>query len=115
MINLNKNSNIVVNSDINYILNSLSNDLKKLSGKKILITGGAGFLGYYLIQSLVCWNKSFENLKPIQILVYDNFIRGMPNWLKLLRKNPNIMIKKYDIILCISSMKSFVAFGPISL
>ena len=39
--------------DINCIFDSLKNKSDKLSGKKILISGGAGFLGSHLSEKLL--------------------------------------------------------------
>ena len=52
------NASEVVETDLTYIVDSLSDEMNMLSGKRVLITGGGGFLGYYLVQSLVKWNQS---------------------------------------------------------
>ncbi|RWX46997.1 hypothetical protein VT99_11883, partial [Candidatus Electrothrix marina] len=41
-----KNVNDVVVSDLDYICSHLQDELIQMSGKRLLITGGAGFLGY---------------------------------------------------------------------
>ena len=46
------NAQDVVNSDLNYICDNLIDEFSELSGKRVLIAGGAGFLGYYLVQSI---------------------------------------------------------------
>lgn len=87
----------VVKEDLEYICNSLQNELGKLSGKNILITGGAGFLGYYLVQSLLYWNRSKDNHQPINVTVYDNYMRGVPDWLLNLEQNDHLKLVKHDI------------------
>jgi UDP-glucuronate decarboxylase len=95
----NMNALEVVESDLNYIVNGLSEEMIKLSGKRVLITGGAGFLGYYLVQSLVRWNDGIDRTKDrlIDILVYDNFIRGKPSWLSSLESRGAVKLQAHDI------------------
>jgi UDP-glucuronate decarboxylase len=67
--------------DLKYICTNLEDEFSKMSGKQLLITGGAGFLGYYLLQSVLYWNRHKDASERIHVTVYDNFIRGMPSWL----------------------------------
>ena len=65
--------------DLDYICDSLRDEFAKMSGKKLLITGGAGFLGYYLLQSVLHWNDTRSPGRRIELMVFDNFIRAMPD------------------------------------
>jgi len=67
-----------------------------MAGKKLLIVGGAGFLGYYLVKSVLHWNKT-GNTAPIELTVYDNYIRGLPDWLTKLQGNPHLRLVTHDI------------------
>jgi len=87
----------VVRTDIEYIQSSLRLELDQLAGSKILITGGAGFLGYYLVQSLLDYNRRADKKDFINVVVYDNYVRGVPQWLINLKKNPQLELVKYDI------------------
>jgi len=84
--------------DLDYICTNLSDEFSRMSGKNLLITGGAGFLGYYLVQSALHWNKSADNARRIRVTVYDNYIRGVPEWLMGLKGDKNLVLVKQDMI-----------------
>ena len=63
-----------LNSDINKILNESRDILNFYSGKKILITGGRGFLGRYFTEVFYRLNTFIE--KPVDLIVLDNLITG---------------------------------------
>lgn len=88
--------NRVVQEDLDYIVNALSDELEELAGARVLITGGAGFLGYYLTQALLHANDILRQT-PIEIVVYDNFMRGLPAWLDERATNPHLTITRHDI------------------
>ena len=92
-----KNSQEVIDKDLEYIYRNLMDEFKCLSGKRLLLTGGAGFLGYYLVQSILYWNKRTERHQHITLTVYDNFIRGVPNWLANVRGDEDLNIVKHDV------------------
>jgi nucleoside-diphosphate-sugar epimerase len=92
-----QNSRDVVDKDLEYICSNLKDELVPLSGKRLLITGGAGFLGYYLIQSILRWNKTVDQAPSIQLTVYDNYIRGLPGWLTKLEGDENLTLVEHDI------------------
>lgn len=92
------NANDVIRTDLDYICSQLQEEFSQMSGKRLLITGGAGFLGYYLTQSILHWNKSNSDRQPIDIVVYDNFMRGVPAWLEMLAETSSLSMKKYDVI-----------------
>ncbi|MBV9389686.1 MAG: NAD-dependent epimerase/dehydratase family protein [Chroococcidiopsidaceae cyanobacterium CP_BM_ER_R8_30] len=87
----------VVYEDLEYICNNLKEEFACLAGKRLLITGGAGFLGYYLVQSVLYWNKITDEANSIKLTIYDNYIRGVPNWLIRLKDNNNLTLVKHDI------------------
>ena len=87
----------VVNSDLDYICKNLAEEFSRMSGKNLLITGGAGFLGYYLVQSVLHFNKSAQAAQRIHVTVYDNYIRGVPTWLMDLKGDKNLTLIKHDM------------------
>ncbi len=88
------NAQDVVNSDLNYICDNLIDEFSELSGKRVLIVGGAGFLGYYLVQSILYWNENNSDISAINLVVFDNFMRGIPNWLKELHDVDHIKFEQ---------------------
>jgi nucleoside-diphosphate-sugar epimerase len=88
---------LTVTEDLQYICQNLRDEFSCLAGKKLLITGGAGFLGYYLIQSVLHWNTLVDPAKRVGVTVYDNYIRGVPSWLIPLAENANLTLVKQDI------------------
>jgi len=87
----------VAEGDLSYIVSSLQDELTQMQGKHIMITGGAGFLGYYLVQALIYSNKQSDAGDPIHVTIYDNFMRGLPDWLSDLESNPNLDLVRHDI------------------
>lgn len=87
----------VVTSDLEYIARSLHDEFTRMGGKNLLVVGGAGFLGYYLVQSVLHWNATEGARKPIRLTVFDNYIRGIPGWLSSLESTSNLSLVKHDI------------------
>ena len=86
----------VVQSDLDYICRKLKQELPMLAGKRVAITGGGGFLGYYLVQGLLHANSIGDDA-PIRVSVFDNFSRGTPAWLMGLQNDPNLELVRHDI------------------
>jgi nucleoside-diphosphate-sugar epimerase len=87
----------VIREDLQYICTNLREEFACLAGKELLITGGAGFLGYYLVQSVLRWNRSTHDAPGIRLTVYDNYIRGVPAWLTKLEGDENLVLVKHDM------------------
>lgn len=92
-----KSANDVINADLDYICENLEEEFRQMQGKEILITGGAGFLGYYLVQAILHKNKHLANDDKIKLTIYENFSRGVPSWLKTSESNSNLNIQKIDM------------------
>jgi len=62
----------------------------KIKGTTILVTGGAGFIGSYVVEQLI-------PLEPARILIIDNFIRGTRTNMKNFIENPMVEFHEGDI------------------
>lgn len=74
----------IVHEDLRTIVENLNENVSKLAGKTVVITGGAGFLGNYLILTLVYLNR-YRLKKPVKIVAIDNLLIGsrkslLPEW-----------------------------------
>ena len=87
----------VLASDLDFLTDQLKAELPKLAGRSLVIAGGAGFLGYYLVQTALHWNSKPGTAPPIRVTVLDNFVRGVPDWLAALEGNANLRLIKHDI------------------
>ncbi|WP_211262435.1 NAD-dependent epimerase/dehydratase family protein [Nitriliruptor alkaliphilus] len=67
--------------DLDRLTDRLHDAFAAMAGAELLITGGAGFLGYYLVQAPLAWNAVNPSQDPIRVTVHDNFLRGVPSWL----------------------------------
>ena len=85
-----------VAADIDDIFKCTKQELDELAGKEILITGGAGFLGYMLVNLLARVGDD-DGRAPIALTVFDNFSRGRKAWLDELSKRENIKVIEHDI------------------
>ena len=86
----------VVARDLDYMCDALREELPRLCGKHLLITGGAGFLGYYLVQLALHWNRRSPG-RPVQVTVLDSYVRGSPAWLEELREDPALSVIRHDM------------------
>jgi UDP-glucuronate decarboxylase len=100
----------VIEEDLKYINSHLMDDFSLLAGKKILITGGAGFLGYYLIQALLDWNSRNPDSSKIDVTVYDNYIRGIPGWLTALDEDPFLHLFRQDMAMPLPNIQPDFSF-----
>lgn len=92
-----QNAADVVQKDLEYICRSLDEEFRQLCGKNIFILGGAGFLGYYLFQSLLFWNEIIKKEKAVIVAVIDNYMRGVSEWLANFCNNDHLNLVKHDI------------------
>jgi len=80
--------------DLRSIAQRLAGDFEAVAGKRVLVTGGAGFLGYYLTRSILHWNGVRPDAS-IDLSILDNFIRGIPAWIGRLEGRARVV--RHDI------------------
>lgn len=83
--------------DLQRICSDLEDVFSTMAGQRLLITGGGGFLGYYLVQSVLYWNAHFGYGRPIEVVVYDNYLRGIPGWLLELEGHHGLKLLRWDV------------------
>lgn len=88
--------NELLRRDLDYMLARAGGEFARLSGRHVWFTGGAGFLGYYLALAVHHWNSSRPANQVIRLTILDNFIRGVPDWLKDIVGGP-IRAVRYDV------------------
>ena len=86
----------IVKDDLERIYNGLTDEeRKRFSGSTVLLTGGAGFLGFYFIHFLTYYQ---EELAIEDIICLDNFQMGYPKWLKDLSEEGKVKLHKFNAI-----------------
>jgi dTDP-glucose 4,6-dehydratase/UDP-glucuronate decarboxylase len=95
-IDLPRSAKEVVQSDIFSIAQTARDSLDLLSGKEVLLTGGAGFLGYMFVHLLSQVGDS-DGRDPIKLTIYENFSRGRKPWLDKIAARENVSLIHHDI------------------
>ncbi len=87
----------LLNRDLDYIADGLRDEFARMAGKRVLITGGAGFLGYYMVQGVLHWNDRAKDKDRIHVTVFDNYVRGVPAWLEKLGGRRDLSTMRFDV------------------
>ena len=69
----------------------------RFEGKRILLTGAAGFLGVQFVHYFLRLNDSGRLTRPCHLTAVDNYVRGTPSWLHEFRNRPDITLTRADI------------------
>lgn len=86
----------ILEQDFNYTLEKLTQaEAEKLRNSRIIMTGCAGFLGYYLMQWFI---SRLDDLEIDMIIGLDNFMLGKPKWIENASKDSRVQIHSFDII-----------------
>lgn len=87
----------LLDEDLGRVCADAAAEFDRMSGGRLLVTGGGGFLGYYLVQAPLHWNRSNPGRAPIEVVVWDNWLRGRPQWLTALEGTPHLSVHDYDL------------------
>jgi UDP-glucuronate decarboxylase len=87
----------LLDRDLDYVSTNLNDEFSRMAGRRVLMTGGAGFLGYYMVQSVLHWNQRVAPAQRIHMTVFDNYVRGVPVWLEAMRGRPDLTLVRHDI------------------
>ena len=76
----------------------LSRQTERFRGKRILVTGAAGFLGFNFLHYFSHLNSDGSGSAPVSVVAADNYLRGRPKWIvELAQMDPNITLSRCDI------------------
>lgn len=101
----------VVRDDIQNVLDSCRNELAVLHGESLLITGATGFVGSYLVESIVSFNSNSAERRPCSLYLTTRSIAsarekwphffGLPNvtWLAWNDGNFDFPLPRCDYII----------------
>ena len=104
----------VVEQDIVEIIDNLGSRWERLANKELLLTGYAGFLGYYFIASLARLNDTLLKNKECQLLGVDSLLRGRPAWIDEFAGHPEFHFIKASILDPVESILQSAAWqGPV--
>ena len=86
----------IIRQDMQAIYDGLTEKEKfGFQDSTVLLTGGAGFLGFYFI---TFFSHYQERLGIRKIICLDNFQMGCPQWLKELGRAGHVELREFDVI-----------------
>ena len=85
----------ILTEDLQYTLSKLTeSERKKLTNSTVLLTGCAGFLGYYFLHF---FQEHAQQLGIKKVIGLDNFLHGVPAWIEDFQQDERFDIRKFDI------------------
>ena len=86
----------ILEEDLARIHQNIAGQHAKFAGSTLLITGAAGFLGYYFVNYLV---RYAQPLGIRKVIALDTFIVGNPAWLESLKSAfpDTLEVHRFDI------------------
>jgi UDP-glucuronate decarboxylase len=84
--------------DWHRIEESLDGATAAFHGKRILVTGAAGFLGFGFLHLFSYLNAKQPGSEPVRIVAADSYLRGLPRWIvELSLLDPDIALRQHDV------------------
>ncbi|MCX6718075.1 MAG: NAD-dependent epimerase/dehydratase family protein [Candidatus Staskawiczbacteria bacterium] len=86
----------IIEQDIKEITDSIKKIAQKLEGKTLLVTGGTGFIGSYILDAVSFLNENHFK-KPCNLICLDNLIVGDEHRISRLLEKEYFKFIKHDI------------------
>jgi dTDP-glucose 4,6-dehydratase/UDP-glucuronate decarboxylase len=86
----------VIRDDLREIAERAADDLRWFDGKRVLITGGAGFLMSYLVDALAARGEAVASRDAPRVVVVDSFATAAKGRLAHLASHPGVEIREAD-------------------
>lgn len=86
----------VIQEDIKKISQAIQEETKKLEGRTLLISGGSGFIGSYLVATIYWLNKNYLK-KACRVISIDNYITGSKRNIFNERENHHFLFLEKDV------------------
>ena len=87
----------VIRDDLHEIAQRAEEDLRRLDGKRVLVTGGAGFLMSYLVDLLAARAHSTQRNDAPRVVVVDNFTTAGRDRLSHLASHAGVELRDLDV------------------
>lgn len=84
--------------DADEVIANLGERVQRFSGKSLLLTGAAGFLGSQFVHFFARLNDSGLLSAPCRLVALDNYLRGLPEWLKAMAARADVDVRAADIV-----------------
>ncbi len=85
-------------SDWRRVQKTLNGKENAFRGKRVLLTGAAGFLGFNFLHFFSFLNSQKGDALPVEVVAVDNFLRGHPRWItELTQADSHIELRQFDI------------------
>jgi dTDP-glucose 4,6-dehydratase/UDP-glucuronate decarboxylase len=86
----------IIEEDVRDIYLEIGGVLKAIEGSSFLISGGAGFLGSYIMDLIkFCSDNIF--IEPVTVICIDNLVTGIPDRVEHLKDNEDFIFLNADI------------------